>query len=188
MDYDPASDLQALEAMAANLAPYLYGKELYGTLGPNLPKLTVGGLLLRLYRLQGLESSLSHDQQKRLQAAAAAYEKTRAEWSVHYEGKLQQEIKARVNNLTAFLEDHAEDAGKARADHPTAATQRTILYHLRQEAERLNQWTPDLAALEWKLDKRLRGVLGSGQSHFIWAKSLEPLYPAEIFWWLYGSG
>ena len=83
MDYDPEPDLRALEAMASNLTPYLYEKELYGMLAQNLPRLTVGGLLLRLYRLRGVEPELSEGQQRRLHDAALNFEQLRSEWMVH---------------------------------------------------------------------------------------------------------
>ena len=68
-------DLQIVEAIAANLKEYLLSKTLYWTLSESgpiaqpFPSGTLGGLLLRLYRLEALTTQLSADQEQRLRAA-----------------------------------------------------------------------------------------------------------------------
>jgi len=187
MDYDPESDLRTLEAMASNLTPYLYEQELYGTLSKNLPKLTVGGLLLRLYRLHGLEDQLSSAQQQRLRDAIINYEQQRSDWMVHYEGKIEQELAARLRSLHVFLDDYAEDSTLARANYPVEATRRTIIHHLQAEAQELELWTDEFEEQLARLDRRLRTALGGATGAFSWSQRLQPLYPAGVFWWLYGE-
>src|SRR5579871_2702207 len=46
--YDLDRDVRTVEQMAARLTPYVYESELYGLMPGDLPKLTVGGLLMRL--------------------------------------------------------------------------------------------------------------------------------------------
>jgi hypothetical protein len=180
MEYDPEPDLRALEAMASNLTPYLYENELYGTLSRNLPQLTVGGLLYRLHRLQGLEEQLESDQQQRLRDAAINFQQLRSEWMVHYQGKVQQELRARLNNYSVYLSE-----SDLQAAYPSEAVHRTIIHHLMEEAEKLDILEPAHQELLDSLDRRLQAASRDSEEKFIWAKELEPLYPAETFWWLY---
>lgn len=187
MSYDIDADLKALEAMASNLTPYLYEAELYGTLSRNLPKLTVGGLLLRLYRLEGLEDSLSEDQEVRLKDARLNFEQLRSEWMVHYEGKIQQEIRARLRNFAAFMEEYAANSKQAAGAYPVEATRRTIIHHLVREAKHLDLWEEDFADELGRLDVRLQAALDLDNPRFIWDDALQPIYPIEPFWWLYST-
>lgn len=185
MEYDPESDLRALEAMAANLTPYVYEEALFGTLSPNLPKLTVGALLLRLYRLKGLEDQLDPDQQNRLHDAQMNFERLRSEWITHYEAKIEQEIQSRLRTFKAFLNDYADNNALVREGYPAEAIHRTMLYHLSEEARHLEIWTDDFEDELDRQDGRLRAILAAG-GEFLWAETLESLYPKSTFWWLYG--
>lgn len=185
MDYDPESDLRVLEAMASNLTPYLYEDALYGTLSPNLPKLTVGALHLRLHRLQALEGLLSFEQQARLRDAAMNFEQQRAEWKTHYQNKLAQEIPARLRNFKAYLDDYDESAAQARAGYPAEAAHRTMIHHLQAEARNLDLWQTEWGEELRKQDSRLRMALGDEAGHFIWAEAIAPAYDEEAYWWLY---
>lgn len=57
-------DVEVLTAMAANLTPYLYEDEIYGAMPGDMPRLTLGGLLLRLRRLTAIEDVLSTNQRQ----------------------------------------------------------------------------------------------------------------------------
>ncbi len=186
MSYDPEQDLRALEAMAANLTPYLYESEIFGALSNSLPKLTVGGILLRRYRLMQLSESLDHQQQQRLHDALLNFEQQRSEWMVHYEEKLQQEAQARLRNLQAFNQDYQRDWRQVRDNHLTVASNRTIVYHVHVEAETYNAWEPSLHETLNRVDRGLGEMLEQG-GEFVWDAALQPLYPAETFWWLYGK-
>jgi hypothetical protein len=187
MAYDPEADLRVLEAMAANLTPYLYENELYGMLAQNLPRLTVGGLLLRLYRLRALEEKLDGSQQQRFRDSRINFEQLRSEWMVHYENKIVQELKARLNSLSNFLSDYAADPTAARGGYPNEATQRTIVHHLQVEAMALDMWDEeDFEKRLTPLDRRLQAALKNSEKKFIWDEELAEVYPQETFWWLYG--
>ena len=186
MAYDPETDLRVLEAMAANLTPYLYENELYGMLAQNLPRLTVGGLLFRLYRLRALEEKLDSGQLERLRDSHINFEQLRSEWMVHYEGKITQEIGARLNSLSNFLSDYAADPSAARGAYPNEATQRTIVYHLQIEATALDIWDEDLEKRLAPLDRRLQAALKNSPKKFLWDDELAEVYPEDPFWWLYG--
>jgi hypothetical protein len=107
--FDLDRDVHVLCAMAAHLTPYLYENELYGYLSGDLPKLTLGGLLLRLYRLNRLSHLLDSDQQARVEEARRSFDTERARWAAHYEIKLGHELGARVTALDSFLQECHED-------------------------------------------------------------------------------
>lgn len=186
MEYDIKADLRALEAMASNLIPYLYEEPLYGVISSNLPSLTVGGFLLRLYRLQNLEDLLTDNQQKHLSDAHLNFEHARSEWMVHYEGKVKHELRARINDLRNFVDEHSDDPVRSRNAYPVEATRRTIVANLQIEAEVFNMWEDEFEDELGSVDKRLRSILDLDEPNFIWPSALEPIYPKQDFWWLYG--
>lgn len=183
--YDLERDVRALGAMAANLTPYLYEKELYGYLSGDLPRLTVGGLLMRLYRLSRLSNHLSAEQQNVVQDAAINLEAEQSEWSVHYELKLQQELDARLTALQRFLEECRDSNSACAASYPVEAEKRVIIEHLRREAIERGVFTPELDTRLRHLDAQLRRLLTDGP--FISAPILTEVYPRAEFWWMYGT-
>jgi len=187
MAYDIDTDLKALEAMASNLTPYLYENALYGTLSMNLPKLTVGGLLLRLYRLEQLEKTLTNHQQERLRDAKINFEQQRSEWMVHYEGKITHELQARLRDLGNYLNDYDRHPKSTANGYPVEATRRTIIHHLMLEAQHLALWTDELADTLRRADSRLQAALTLDTPSFVWDDLLKQMYPMDDFWWLYST-
>lgn len=182
--FDLARDVRAVGAMAANLTPYLYEKELYGYLSGDLPRLTVGGLLMRLYRLSRLRDHLSAEQQNVVQDAAINLEAEQAEWGVHYEAKVQQELAARLNALGRFVEECREGNSACAASYPVEAEKRVIIEHLLREAAELEVLEPELETRLHQIDSQLRRLLTEGP--FITDPLLQSIYPRDEFWWLYG--
>jgi hypothetical protein len=181
-EYHIHQNLDALTAMASNLTPYLYETELFGHLGGTLPKLTVGGLLMRLYQLRHLTDDLTAEQDQQVHDAAMNLDAARHEWATHFEQKILKEIEARVNGIKGFLE---EDAGMAVGGWRNEAEKRTILQHLANEARHLDILPGDLADKIHHIDGRLRQIHHDGD--FIWDKRLESAYPKGEYWWLYGG-
>jgi hypothetical protein len=185
--YDLARDVNILSAMASNLTPYLYESELYGYLAGDLPRLTVGGLLLRLYRLTRLDDEqLTSEQQSQIQDARLNFEAECSQWAVHYEKKLQQELNARLHALEQFLHECAENQRGCAANYPSQAEKRTILHHLRDEAEERDVLPEEVPGRLAKLDQRLRQLFEEGD-FLIGDQRLAAVYPREDFWWLYGQ-
>ena len=133
-------DLSILEAMASELKSYLLGTDLYGMLSRNLPRRTAGGLLFYLRRLEALKSELTTDQQERLAHAHKEFDEQCSAWRTHYEEKITQELKSRLRNLSAFLDEYVVPPDARHEAFPVEAQQRTILNHLQEEALRLNIW------------------------------------------------
>jgi len=183
--FDLERDLRVLAAMATNLTPYLYEDEMYGYLGGDLPRLTLGGLLMRLYRLSRLQDRLTVEQQAVVEDARANFEAGRSKWAVHYESKLVNELRSRAEALLRFLDECTDDLVSCTASYPSQAEKRTMIEHLQEEAEGLNLLTEDHRALINVVDQKIRRVLRDGT--FITDERLKDVYPRDKFWWLYGS-
>lgn len=194
--YNLERDLQILEAMAAQLDPYLIEEELMWPLaGPvkgGMPRLTVGGFLLREYRLTGLRDTLDFSAQQRLHAALTQGRAALAAWPIHTGQKMLREAEMRLHLLDQFLRDCQDESG-ARACYENwriEAEQRTILHHLFAALDSQPGLDPDpLAVMQATLrrvDSGLRGyALAEGTRQFLWESDLARLYPPDVFWWLW---
>jgi len=182
--FDLDRDLRALATMASNLTPYLYEDEMYGYLSGDLPNLTLGGLLLRLYRLGRLENLLDADQQTMLQDSRINFEAECAKWAVHYETKLQQELHARLDAFDQFLNECGDDLPSCAANYPVQAEKRTIIEHLNDELVELEARPEEIENRLRHIDQKLRRLLV--ESDFISDERLEAVYPKGRFWWMYG--
>jgi hypothetical protein len=178
-------DVRVLSAMASNLTPYLYEQEIFAHLGPDLPELTLGGLLMRLYRLSHLEDSLTTEQQSLVQNARLNFEAERSKWAVHYKNKIQHELKSRAGALLQFLDESIEDRAGATVNYPVQVEKRIMIEHLRSEAQEHGVLSDDQDHEIKAADHKLRRLFRDGD--FITDKRLKSVYPQERFWWLYGT-
>lgn len=184
--YDLSRDVTILSAMASNLTPYLYEDELYGYLAGDLPRLTVGGVLLRLYRLARLSEHLSADEQTQVQDARLNFEAERNQWAAHYDKKLVQELNARLRSWEHFLAECAENRRECASSYPNQAEKRTIIAHLATEASERNRLSDDTARRIIQIDQRLHQLFEPG-AFLINDVRLQAVYLPEEFWWLYGN-
>lgn len=182
--FDLERDLRVLSAMASSLTPYLYEDEMFGHLAGDLPKLTLGGLLLRLYRLSRLDDSLDADQQTLVQDARINFEAECSKWAAHYERKLQHELQSRINAFDYYLQECVEDVRSCAAGFPTQAEKRTMIEHLKTEAEEHNVLDDEIENRLRQADYKLRRLFREGE--FITDERLINVYPRERFWWMYG--
>ncbi len=177
-------DLRVLSAMASSLTPYLYEDEMFGYLAGDLPKLTLGGLLLRLYRLSRLDDILDADQQNLVQDARINFEAECSKWAAHYERKLLHELQSRINAFDYYLQECLEDARSCAAGYPVQAEKRTMIEHLRAETEEHGVISDETENRLKQTDQKLRRLFKDGE--FIFDERLRHVYPREHFWWLYG--
>lgn len=177
-------ELRVLNAFIAHFTPYIYDNELFGQIDNRLPKLTVGGLLFRLHLLESLKDQLTPDEQTQVQQARENFEGLRYEWLGHYKDKLLQEIRSRIRTVEWYLDDCATSPSACDAGWSNEAEKRTIIEHLRLEAERLDALPRELKSEINQLDTHLRRYYQSGQ--FIWDATLQAAYPQDQFWWLHG--
>ena len=183
--FDIDHDVQAIRAMAQSLEVYLYEEPLYGNLGdPQLPRMTVGGFLLRLHRLRAICHRLDERQCAILERAESSLNIARAEWQAHYEAKLMRELDARQDSWKWYLDECDDSVARCSDAYPSEAEKRTIIHHLIAEGHSLHLNLESSQERQDRLDGRLRGFFRAGD--FIWDPILLPAYPSYTFWWLYG--
>lgn len=178
-------DVRVLSAMASNLTPYLYEQDIFAYLGADLPELTLGGLLMRLYRLSHLEDVLTTEQHNLVQDARLNFEAERSKWAVHYENKIQRELQSRASALLRFLDECLEDRTGSIANYPVQAEKRIMIEHLRSEAQEHDILSDEQDNELKATDQKLRRLFVDGD--FITDQRLTVVYPQEHFWWLYGT-
>ena len=184
--FDLDRDVRTVEAMAARLVPYVYEDEIYGQMSSDLPKLTFGGLLMRLHRLSAIANNLlSPQQQAVLHKAQEELDKVRKEWATAYEKKLEGELKMRITQLEQFIAECGESARACAENYPSSIEKRVIAEHLKDEAQARNALPTTLKGGLSSADAKLRRHVKAGD--FIWDKRLEPAYPRDKFWFLYAA-
>jgi len=184
---DLERDLRIVEAIAADLKPYLLSEALYWTLSDHgplqnpYPTGTLGGLLFRLHLLDACRDRLGPDQWSRLGDARRAIEEHLRRWAVQAEQKAGREAAARLRAWETFLEEAAEDPSRYSPEYRTQIEGRAIL-----------DWL--LAYLGPRADDRLRGALAAAdrkledlttEGGFVWDEALRDAFPADRFPYLY---
>lgn len=184
------AELDALQAMAESLEDYLLSDQLLWPLtgsGGMLPRLTVGGLLMRQHRMAYLQDVLAVDQRLACHDALQSIDMTLNQWAVHAREKMLQEWTMRVNLLAQFIRDcdDLEIVTDCVANWRSHAEQRVMLHHLQDALSRYDGASDRDAELA-RIDRSLRRIVAEGESgHFLWADELVPIYPPDVFWWLW---
>jgi hypothetical protein len=184
--FDLNRDVTTLEAMVTHLKPYVYEKELFGMMPGSLPKLTLGGLLMRLNRLTQLAQQtdlLSERQRDIVAESARKFQSIRDEWRVAYEGKLAQELKSRLNALGVFLEECGEDLRRCSDGYPSAMEKRVMIEVIGTEMDALGILSDDQRSAVSGIDNMIRRVVE--ESDFIWDDRLRKVYTPDQYWFLY---
>jgi hypothetical protein len=184
-----AYDLAVVEAMVVEMEPYLKSNLLYWrlspavTLRPAAPLLTIGGVLLRTHRLAGQSDRLTPNQRSRMSAAADAFRTVTEEWAAHTEKRMRRELEARLKSWQWFVDDCREQKQSCVAYYATESELRTLLDLLIDAAAGFGNVAPQQGRLGL-LDSQFRRWFQPGD--FVWDAALEPAYPRDRFWWLYG--
>jgi len=162
-------DKRFLEAGIPVLSDYLLSRELFYPLEGNLPRLTVGNLLLAQLRLK---SAGALEQDPRV-------EPVRTTWRAAWNQKSSRESNTRLELWRNFLSEYrASPAGNVDR-FSVEVRHRVILHLLSKETDK----TRELDQLV-QMDSVLRGGLLPG--NFIWEKKVEPGFPQLEYWYLYG--
>src|SRR5258708_9043261 len=98
--YDLDRDVKTAGEMAARLKPYIYEEELYGQMPDDLPKLTVGGLLMRLHGLSAILGELASKQREVVQEAQKKLDESRRDWAAALAAQLHRDSQTRLTPLT----------------------------------------------------------------------------------------
>jgi len=168
-------DKAYLEAGIPELGDYLLSKELYwpiSTHGYDLPRLTIGGILLAQARLD------AHGE--RIESLVAQLDGVRSRWRVAWETKAGREVGARMRLWSNYLADYRQNPEQHADAYPHEVRYRVMLHLLLAE---LPAPPPEQEALS-QLDGLLRINLEA--SDFIWEPDLDAGFAREVYWFLYG--
>ena len=177
-------DLVVLEVMAALMDEYLRSDVLfYPTSRADLPKVTLGGYLMRQYRLLQLRDLLDMEEQSRLHEAIGQYNGALEEKVVRFETRAHTELEARVRQWQEYLSEVKRGVNIAYYESAvdTRAMLDALIAQLRVPPYELDEEIPRNLAL---LDRELSRVWERGD--FVWPREWKPAYPRDEYWWLYG--
>ena len=177
-------NLDTLEAMAAEMDEYLRSDVLFWPMRRgDLPRLTLGGYLMREHRLLQLRSLLDMQEQKRLHQAINRYQEALEEKVVRLEKKAHEELEARLRQWGEYLGEAKRGAGidYYGSSAETRAMIEALITQLRVPPYKLDEEVPKKVAL---LDRELRRIWEPGE--FVWPQEWKGAYPQERYWWLYG--
>ncbi len=148
-----------------------------------MPPMTIGGVLMRLRRLEMLREQLSAEEQHRLDAARSTFDAALVEKVVRFEQRAHDELHARLREWTTYLRDLP---GKSAADNYVGKVDGRVV--IAELAAKLDEppyhQAPRLAADMAAVDNRLRALWAPGG--FVWDAVWEAAYPPDRFWYLYG--
>ena len=165
-----------LEAGIPELGDYLLSKELYWPIsarGYTLPRLTIGGMLLALARLEA--------RGERVESLVMQLDGIRLKWRVAWETKAGREVQARMRLWSNYLADYRHNPEGHADVYPHEVCYRVMLHLLFTE---LPAPPAEQEALS-QLDGLLRTNLSA--SDFIWDVELQAGFPRGVYWYLYGK-
>ena len=180
-------DLSILVAMASEMEIYLNSNVLFWHMSTSsMPALTLGGYLMRQYRLLALRDLLTGIQLSELDAAVFKYNNALVEKIVRLEQKGQRELDARLRQWGEYLKDVDRGIATSTSNYRTAVEVRAMLTAIQDQLQltpfTLEQHAPQRIAL---LDNQLRRLWEPGE--FVWPEEWQRAYPKMEYWWLYGK-
>lgn len=178
-------DLRILESMAADMAGYL-DSDVTGWIIPraNMPKLTIGGYLMREHRLSALSGELNVVDKPRLTTAIQTFDTSLEERVVRFEKRAHEELHNRIGEWIAILRDLGSRLSMERNYFAGIVDTRVVINHLTEKLQQSPYQLADGVLQEiTALDKNLRAR--TEIRPFIWDDVWQPAYPAETYWWLY---
>ena len=169
-------DRAYLEAGIPELGDYLLSNELYWPIaarGSDLPRLTIGGILLAKACLEA--------RGERIEALVAQLDAVRSKWRAAWETKASREVQARMRLWSNYLADYRHNPEGHADAYPHEVRYRVMLHLLLAELPA----PPAEQEGSSQLDGMLRASLSPGD--FIWETDLQPGFPREVYWFLYGK-
>lgn len=180
-------DLTILEAMASEMDDYLRSQTLFWPmLKGNLPRLTVGGYLMRQHRLLALRHLLDEDEAGRLDAAIDQFNEALVEKVVRFEERAHEELHARLRQWGEYLKEVGRES-LAMGDYYSSHVQTRAMISALLDKLEMPPYKLDTRVLDQLgvYDRLLRNYWESGE--FIWPTGWQEAYPKRDYWWLYGQ-
>ncbi|MCP4427179.1 MAG: hypothetical protein GY803_22050 [Chloroflexi bacterium] len=179
-------DLEILEVMISELDGYLMSEATRWTMAKgDMPKLTIGGCLMRQRRLQAARDRFDAVDQARLDAALQLFANKLAKNVVRFEKRMHQELRARLADWSAYLR-HMSSRMMADVNYyASVADTRVVITVMLDELRKPEyQLDPRIQEEVIALDRNLNGRWQSGD--FVWPSVWQPAYSQEKYWQLYG--
>ena len=182
-----AQDATILAEMAGEMDEYLRSDVLFWQMMTgSLPKLTLGGYLMRQHRLLALPELLSAEEQAVVDTAVTQFNHALVEKIVRLEQKGHQELEARIRQWAEYLKDFRWERGAAISGYTSAVETRVMITAVTDKLQippyQLDSRITEQIAL---LDGNLRSRWRSGP--FLWPDAWQSAYPQADYWYLYGA-
>jgi len=180
-------DLVVMEAMADEMEEYLRSDVLFWQLmRGGFPRLTLGGYLMRQYRLLALPELLDPSQGARLEEAVRRFNQALVEKVVRLEVKAHREIEARIRQWAEYLKDVAWEGSASIANYASAVETRAMMAAIVELLQTAPYQLQGHVLQQLNLlDANLRRHWQPGE--FVWQAEWVAAYPSARFWWLYGQ-
>jgi hypothetical protein len=181
-----AQDLTILEAIVEDLPAYLASDATHWSMsGDNMPKLTIGGCLMRQERLQKLRPQIAFADQARLDKSMDDFNASLENQIVRFEKRAHDELHARLREWTTYLRDATSKKAKAREHYANIVDTRIVISALMNKlSQSPYQLNERLAQDVAQMDARLKGQWQTNE--FVLDKVWEEAYDPVEYWWLYG--
>lgn len=180
-------DLLVLETLVNHLDAYLSSPDTHWLINePEMPKLTLGGCLMRQQRLQQLSHLLLPVDKNWLAASTAPLHQALQHSIVRVETKAHQEMHARLGEWVHYLTELSRHRQTAPTHYANIVDTRVVISVLMTQMQlspfRLQ---PQIVTEVTALDHNLHGRWTPGE--FVWPSLWQPVYDRELYWYLYGS-
>jgi hypothetical protein len=178
----PEKDYAFFQAGVGELVDYLLSGELFWQLSvheADLPRLTIGGLLLARARLQARFASPVT--RADLTALEGQLDTIRSKWRSAWERKAGREVHARLDLWHNYLTDDLQSPEKHTGMYPQEVRWRVMLQLLSSEF----LWSPGEQEILSSLDVVLMSHWLPGE--FIWEADLSTAFPQRDYWFLFGK-
>ena len=181
-----ARDLTILEAMVDDMPAYLASDATHWSMsGDNMPKLTIGGCLMRQERLQNLRTQLAFADQARLDKSIDQFNASLENQVVRFEKRGHDELHTRLREWTTYLRGAFSKKAKTKEYYANVVDTRIVITALMNKlSQPPYQLNTRLAEDVAQMDTRLKGQWQTDE--FILDATWEKAYDPVEYWWLYG--
>lgn len=179
-------DLGILTEMANQMQDYLISDATDWTIPRvNMPKLTIGGYLMRQQRLCALREQLNPDDQQRLDTAVATFNDALSNRIVRFEQRSHFELRTRLSEWVGYLRDLTHHTAAQRNHFIGIVDTRVVIQALMDKLQqRPYELDATIQAEVAGLDKNLKARWTVGE--FVWDNVWIDAYPRTDYWYLWG--
>jgi hypothetical protein len=182
---DGNTELIIVQHMLRDLEEYLKSDTLYwhvaepNPLGSHMPQLTIGALLEAITRAAAAQNDLTPGQQQELEAARSQLDRIRAAHAAQFVSKAVYELHSRLGAWKANLDDEGR---KSKSFYAQDARVRAKIFLLENALD--TDVPAEVQQHREQIDLELFEIFVPGE--FVWDARLQPAFPKDPCWWLYG--